>query len=74
LDAAKDRGHVELVGKLECFDMNWVQSERQKNANSVNAVLLDAALVAAAFFQTLHRKVEALNSNNVPNANNFYTR
>lgn len=50
LDIAKQRNHVELVKRLECFDVNWLELERQKSANSVNAILVGAALVGTVAF------------------------
>ncbi|KAG0609923.1 hypothetical protein M758_7G024200 [Ceratodon purpureus] len=37
LDIAKQKNHVELVKRLECFDVNSLELERQKNANSRKA-------------------------------------
>lgn len=53
LDMAKQRGHATLVELLECSDVNWLQLERQKSANSVNAILVGAALVATVTFGCL---------------------
>jgi hypothetical protein len=50
LDIAKRRNQKKLVELLECCDVNWLELERQKSANSVNAILVGAALVATVTF------------------------
>lgn len=50
LDIAKQRKHEALVQILECLDVNWLILERQKSANSVNAILVGAALVVTVTF------------------------
>lgn len=53
LDIAKSRNQEKLVELLECCDVNWLEPERQKSANSVNAILVGAALVATVTFAAL---------------------
>jgi ankyrin repeat protein len=53
LDIAKRRNQKRLVELLECCDVNWLELERQKSANSVNAILVGAALVATVTFAGL---------------------
>jgi hypothetical protein len=53
LDIAKRRNQKKLVELLECCDVNWLELERQKSANSVNAILVGAALVATVTFAGL---------------------
>jgi hypothetical protein len=38
LDIAKSRKREKLVELLKCCDVNWLELERQKSANSVNAM------------------------------------
>jgi len=44
---------VQLVDRLEFWDVNWLQLERQESANSVIAILVGAALVATVTFGCL---------------------
>lgn len=54
LDIAKQSNHdSELVEILECFDANWLQLERQKSANSINAILVGATVLATVTYTTL---------------------
>ncbi|KAG0568381.1 hypothetical protein KC19_6G016100, partial [Ceratodon purpureus] len=53
-DIAKQRNHdSKLVEMLECFDVNWLQLERQKSANSINAILVGSAVVSTVTFTFL---------------------
>ena len=53
LDIAKQTRAEKLVELLECCDVEWLELERQKSANSVNAILVGAVLVATVTFSCL---------------------
>lgn len=56
LDIAQRSNHdskLTVVEILECSDVNWLQLERQKSANSINAILVGATVVATVTFTTL---------------------
>ncbi|KAG0598622.1 hypothetical protein M758_12G088700 [Ceratodon purpureus] len=50
LDIAYENQWTHIVELIESSDLAWMQSERERNANSVNAILVGAALVVAVTF------------------------